>query len=437
MPLKFRSFPPYTIVRPSIQQVGRWRPREIFMIPSSISGEATGGLVFLIFVFVFACVIRVIMKNVPTRFLKDFDVFSKNPRRNLARMMAFGVALLLSSMASGDEPGFQNIFKPLPEASYITKPGSTLLVKNMPPVYSQGGLGICHGYSSAAVLQQYLCEQDNWDCQHLPDKNTISPLGMSTFSRPSDVSKKVNDFERYEGIDARKGGSGAVDLINGGMVGMVYSNACYNFDKFMKVHSGDEALIFKQFGHLEDSYKLAHRDLKKACIDCLAAEIEDRFNRKVTPENIKKALDKKTFEEFLYVIFFWDCDQVVELVPRPDTTIFPESRRSDYDTVIAKIREVLSSGKPINLDSICFSGDPLNCTEGHSVVISGYRVMCLASGGDCRDALQIHNSWGQEWQDAYEGGWVDAKTLLDTTGYQPGILSWLKVINWAEYHAHQ
>ncbi|WGS48515.1 hypothetical protein LFL96_12020 [Paraburkholderia sp. D15] len=335
-----------------------------------------------------------------------------------------------------------DIFKALPLSDYSVKDGTTLLVKNMPPVESQGGLPICHGYSAAAIVQQYLCEVDNWDCQHLSQERKIAPIGMATYSKLSDAKKKINDFEGYEGVVLA--GSGALNLINGAVfIGMTYSNICYPYEKVVAENSNDTRVLDDKFEKLKSSYKDAHRDPQSACIDCLADELQRDFDKKVAANDLKAAVAQDTFEKFLYSTLLYGCDEVVEIVPKPVVHVFPSAtggaaykrvrqdevqpsqRLSSYGPTIEKIRGVLATGRPVQVDGICVDGKPNACKSGHSVVIAGYREMCSSSGKGCREALLIHNSWGEDWQEKHDGGWVDAYTLLETTGYASGTLSWL------------
>jgi hypothetical protein len=104
-----------------------------------------------------------------------------------------------------------------------------------------------------------------------------------------------------------------------------------------------------------------------------------------------------------------------------------EDRQSLYEQAMDKVKDLLSRQIPLSLDYCAEpTGNSLeNCKMAHAVVVRGYKRIC-SEGSDCRDALQIQNSLGQKWQDDFDDGWVDAKTLLDKTFYDKASMSWLE-----------
>lgn len=342
------------------------------------------------------------------------------------------IALFFSSQSYAD---FEDIFVkavPTPQNALVIKDGSTQEVANMPNVEDQDSLGTCHGFSSACVLQEYLCSQRQWDCQNLPDTKKVSGLGMAAFDKQSEAGDPTV-YDNYKAINLE--GSGASDLLNSvGLAKKTYSNACHPFDQIVSKFSGNERAMSEFFHKLEVDAKYAAPEPGQKtegglCSDCLVkdAAMLNVDNAKMLAA-IKNVHDK-TFDQFLYSIFLDQCTDLLAIVPKAEVHIFPnnpDKQPSNYKETIAKIHDFLSTSKhPINLDGVCLIGTATNCTERHSVVIAGYREICKAGNVDCHESLKIQNSWGKTWQNEYDGGWVDAKTLLDTTGYNNGILSWL------------
>lgn len=134
--------------------------------------------------------------------------------------------------------------------------------------------------------------------------------------------------------------------------------------------------------------------------------------------NLKQALAKKSYDEFLYTLFFADCK--LKDVSRGFRQVkFPQDDMAvTNDELKQKIKEGLSADHPVLFPNLCMNMQNGKCAEGHSIVITGYKKMCC--GSKCTDVFKVHNSWGQEWQDRNNGGWVSANDLLDKTQWTLG-----------------
>lgn len=315
----------------------------------------------------------------------------------------------------------------------------------MPKVMSQDTLGLCYSFAAAAIMTAEKCRIEKKDCNNLPDSEVFSPLDVARFGNDPDGE---NTFESsYRGI--REGGPGAFTLeVAATFVGNAASQQCMSLDKVLTkiggAQMGTEAQVaaFKRLRKKYDEY----RKIDPNCQTCLSdffatakTEVDKDFAVDTDPARLLKAFSEETYEKFFdRLVTPKECARAknrayFEGMGSTEISLFPKKgHKANYANSIAEIKKQLSAGHPILLSNIClnekYSDDcPAPGVEGgnkHATVISGYRRMC-DKANKCYDAVQIHNSWGQEWQDTYNGGWVDAETLLNYTGYPEQMLAWL------------
>lgn len=344
----------------------------------------------------------------------------------------------------------------------IFKAGNIVLeqvVGNMPKVESQDSLGICFAFSSAAVLQQFYCTKKKLDCQNLDLKKKISPLQMAAFSTNGDP-ENIKDLESYDSI--QEGGSGRKSLINAiDVTQMGFTDSCFPWDQFVSKHGEDPQVHAAIFEKLKTAYVDHKKTEATFCLDCLSKTLQQEFDMKIDDVRLLEALRTKTYQHFLYAIFLKDrendpvntyCKDLIGF-STGSIEIFPKEKGviSNYKDVMEVIKKVTANKMSLNLDGICMerkeNGECV-CTEmangkcvkeaRHSVAIAGYEKACLQTDacknscekkGCYREAVKIHNSWGKSWQNKFDGGWVDAETLIkETEPLSKGILSWINPV---------
>ncbi|MDT4843435.1 hypothetical protein FQZ97_773690 [compost metagenome] len=325
--------------------------------------------------------------------------------------------------------------------------GSELQIENMPRTTNQQGFGNCFAHSAAMIFNFYACRSQGIDCQSAPLDQLASTLDMTRFgSMPEGEPDYLASYSRID-----EGGSGALALqISTVLVGTVASEACFPSETLYKdMAASDQRLTSDQL-HLQrnnlerlKAFYATYRDIVPPCIDCPledtdpVLEFSQLSNAQPTAEQLYQALGEATFGAFLdSAIFPQPCSEAVGRAhfEFKDSMVFKYYPRAEkqrnYASVMASIKKSISANNPVLLQNVCVKEEGESCFKGdengHSVVIYGYRRMCADDEIECYDALRIKNSWGEQWQQEHDDGWVAAGELLDSTGYRKGILSWLE-----------
>ena len=332
---------------------------------------------------------------------------------------------------------------------YTEAPGTTREVSNMPRVRTQGQLPMCYAMTASVVAQRHICNLKGIaDCANLTGAEKsieISPLSMLAWSKVSSPERAVDSFLSYLSLDFTGGGSSTTALAVGGDYFVFAKDSCFDFDKFVR-HYGSISSTPEQAEEKAIQWELAYAELKYVfeknknpslraamktpssspqdeCIDCVLVNrnLFTRIDRKRPDE----ALEKNSFREFLYNLLLGNCGRFA-FAPRPTWQVYPgPGQTTSKDELRQKIMRVVDNKLPVALQGICLSRDGANeCTQFHSVVIAGHKQVCITPG-NCRILFKVHNSWGIEWQDQYDNGWVDANSILENINYsRNGMLSW-------------
>lgn len=317
---------------------------------------------------------------------------------------------------------------PKPNIIYEEVAGSKVEIKNMPAVKSQDDLGECRAFSLATMIQKRLCDTTTppiTNCKAPPDGKSISSFGMMLYTNSfqqdmSSFQPRMKDQDSmYQIINS---------IVTDG-IGFI-EESCKPFDKFINnlrsAGSGMQVKRDKFFNYLEKLYnsKRAKTEAEVAdCPECLV-EItkETGFDRNVL--DLKKALSYKTYNEFLYSLFFEGCDTKKYNINLSNKVQFypDDSIKSAPVDLKNKVKEVLiKEGQPVLFPRLCTAiGSQGLCPEGHSLVISGFKRVCSGIN-NCKDVIKVHNSWGEDWQKINNNGWIDADNFFnDTMRYEDG-----------------
>ncbi|MBK9323995.1 MAG: hypothetical protein IPM97_13800 [Bdellovibrionaceae bacterium] len=361
------------------------------------------------------------------------------------KFLVLMLAIFVATESSAQIYGF-NTF----DSSYGPN-GDELQVKNMPPVRSQDTLGVCYAFSASAIIEHTICKENKLDCKDLPNDQRPSVLDLARYATdPSKLQDKSdpNSYPKELGNEFTFGMDIILNMFN---TESVSKESCAPFDNIVsKARSvneqrADEEKMWLQFRNAYDMYKIKSKDCEQCALDYATTtgkDLQKSYNLKTNNLEMLKAFGAATYQEFLFRalvpencgkagkrIRFYTTEKKMGIWPLEDTN------KPNYDVAITKIKEQLSNDRPVLVNSLCTLKQPnrecikttSNGTEsgGHGLVITGFRKMCNKSG-KCYDAVKVHNSWGQAWQDANNDGWVEAKELLDRTRYQYGTLSWIE-----------
>lgn len=331
----------------------------------------------------------------------------------------------------------------------------------MPPMRSQDSLPICTAFSSAAVVQYQVCKKMPGACKDgvpTSGKFTVSPLSTLAWTRTNDGTGVQGNSSNFENLQFYYSGTtGASEALqNASFTPTFFAESCFPFDQFANNEANPK------FGGIEGIIKVIESEYKKAklegdglCEDCLrdspmvgAANALGISSDKIKEKLVEAKTGKATPGQFLHKLMLENCPDLISFRPSQKLKFdsFPKDAKDlAYQPMIEKIKEVLkvqedggTVGNPLTLDNICieFKSDG-TCKSFHSVAITGYRKVCKNVSSEsipendkkercavqCRDVLKVHNSWGGDWQRAWEKkmglkegdgeGWVDAKQLTE------------------------
>ncbi len=309
--------------------------------------------------------------------------------------------------------------KEKPNIIYKEVRGSRIEIPNMPAYKNQGDLGVCRAYALGAILQKHTCDKRKIaDCKNPDPRFSISYFGLTAYTN---VSVNMDDtfFNDSIGADGWKSSYRIVDDIHVSGV------------ELPTVQCFDDRVIAKHFPASAagegpwKAFLLRLRDYYTsgpAIDESKYAEIESELKKNlgVIPSRqlVSKALTSKSYERFLYSLFFGDCE--FELFPSNFlVTAYPQdtldaSENNIKDMIIIGLKE----GKPVLFPNVCLERQSDGrCVEGkgHATVISGYRKVSPDDNSKVKDIFKVHNSWGPEWQASNNDGWVDADQLVKFT----------------------
>ncbi|MCY1392132.1 hypothetical protein D9M71_69930 [compost metagenome] len=367
--------------------------------------------------------------------------------------MARGLALLLICAPLAQEAHAEGTFELIPR-EYRARPDSILQIDNMPRVRSQGGLGFCYSFVAATLIDEANCSARNVaNCAAVPDSEKASVLDLARFGRkPADNADRAQRLS-YSGL--RYGGNPEESLYNGAIrANAIVRESCAPFERLTSdIRSRRVATILdiRNISAIEKAYRRVHPQVAR-CGNCAAVaidhaihEIRRRYDLAVSDRGLAAAFEQDSYSKFLDRLLIPEAcrtpDNFMRLVGGWQIANYPDrlDGKSEYYRLLAKIREVLASKRPLGIN-FC-AEDNLRATSmkscgkisvngrasgyGHTAVITGYRLVCTKEGR-CRDSLQIVNSWGEAWQAANDGGWIGARPLLDRTFYEPEAIFWLE-----------
>lgn len=338
-------------------------------------------------------------------------------------------------------------------------PSFNVQIENMPAVQSQDTVGSCFGCGAATIVQKFLCDSDpeykklNLKCNSLPRDKVVSQLSMIAWAdtnetKPKEQPKELKEIpgqtKNHTNIklydDTNKFSSGANALKNSTKMFKFMPESCYPFDQLVSKYGNTDSTLFenvyKRTKLLYESMKFSTEAENGQCNECIN-QLNSNFNTTFTQETLISALNKDTFGEFLYTLIFKNCKSILSDV-RPQFNSIPGEASSTLPKteVFNNIKKILDKKKPILISKLCLEVDSKTdkCISSHSTVISGYRRVCPSKNFNdhkCKTQLKIHNCWGEDWQKANNGGWLNAEDLIVHLNYGNsyiigGELSWLE-----------
>jgi hypothetical protein len=327
-----------------------------------------------------------------------------------------------------------------PTIIYEEIAGTRIEIPDMPAYKTQDDIGDCRAFSLGVLLQNYTCRKwksDIPDCKNPPADSAISYFGLMAYTNIVPYTTEELQELKMEGFSEegliragagntfqpnQKGARGMNEIIddlskNGSRLIL---ESCRSSDAFAKSFSssGQKGLDKRDefFTYLKGIYERLKNTNANNIKDCSAevSKLNNYVDLKFNQTTLKKALTKNNFDQFLYTLFFDECEK--EQFP---AGFSPQAYPADYMNVTPndiknQIIDGLRIGKPVLFPSLCVSKDQGDaCSMSHSLVISGYKK--VKDGSSKKDVFKLHNSWGPEWQKKNNDGWVDADVFCHNT----------------------
>lgn len=370
----------------------------------------------------------------------EFQLYLPDFRSYIYQMGPYLVAVFFTfaSQAFANNLGFVPV-----SSDYKKSISDEAVVTNMAPVRSQDSLGICYSFVAGTIIDTVRCKIKNTDCSKLPSDQKASVLDLGRFGITSDKDPSVNKGEsHYDFKGIYEGGHPALILDRLKRSGSYVSEKCAPFDQIVNKsdsHLRNLEMLDASWSRLQstyNNYKSKERDCPTCAADFASTAIDDirqDFELKSSNTQILKAFAEESYSKFLDKLLVpEECQTNWRKMLRYPSTVeaehFPkEDKKNYYEETMKKIKEVLKMDLPMGLSFCMDSGASSlkSCKNGHGVVITGYRKFCKAPN-NCREALKVQNSWGSQWQKDNDDGWVDAKVILDRSGYEKASLTWMQ-----------
>lgn len=299
------------------------------------------------------------------------------------------------------------------DSTYKDTPKSTFEVTSIGPIKAQDGVGLCYGFSSTTLLENYRCRELKLDCNN--PNNILSSLDVTSY------------------YDQRR------SLKEGGYSNVILSNIQRSSRKIAKEECVKFSTIVQQLGNQKEEkdgekkgwffliskwneYKGINPELKRNdCVSCLANSIKSTLVNIQTPaDQISDAFtNSRTLEEFLYQsILPKECLQEKNIltIPEFETKVYPGYREAYSSTALSKkIESILLSNMPLEMSFCVRQGATCSKGAAHSIALVGIKEACSSVDQDCRLLVKIKNSYGLSWQQQNNDGWVDLNTLVESS----------------------
>lgn len=294
--------------------------------------------------------------------------------------------------------------------NYIAQPGGSFEVNNMSPTKSQDGIGLCYGFSSTSLLENYRCRELKLNC--LDPAQHLSPLDVSSYflnRDPRSIQEAGNANTLLNNFRHSRKKLASENCAK-------YSSLVYKASKEFKASEGQG---WKLLVDSWNQFKNKNIFQKAQQVSCVVGSLKLQITGLQTPaDQIEDAfLTATSLENFLFkAIMPTQCLEEDKLVSIPDFAInsYPAfQEKYNEETLANKIESVLLNNIPLEM-MICTEEAAKNsCPQGkgHSIVLQGIRESCSAITEDCRTMVRVKNSYGWGWQRDNNDGWVDLQTL--------------------------
>jgi hypothetical protein len=302
----------------------------------------------------------------------------------------------------------------LKESGFVDSSGTTTIISPSTPTKAQDGIGLCYGFSATSLLEHHRCSVNNSSCQNPSDQ--LSSLDVTSNANPGSIVE---------------GGHSARILSNIQSKLKVAKEECVRFSALVHEYSDSKGFRYsnerggwKVFADKWREFKGLKQDTpRNDCVTCMADAIKSTLVNIQTPrEQIIDAFNtSSTLEQFLYKSLLpSQClkDNNMATIPPFVARGFPSYKdQLTVDSLSKKVETILLNGLPLEIGICTMLQEEGKCREdqGHSIALFGIKEVCSRSQNICKTMVKVKNSYGQTWQEQNDDGWVDLRSLAESS----------------------
>jgi hypothetical protein len=221
-----------------------------------------------------------------------------------------------------------------PTIIYEEIDGTKIEIPEMPAYKTQDDIGDCRAFSLAVLLQHYTCQKwksDIPNCKNPPADSAISYFGLMAYTNRvpykteelQELKMKGRNKEEFErngsantfqpNQESSRGMDTIIDDLSKNGCRLILES-CRSSDAFAKSFSssGQKGLDKRDefFSYLKSIFERLNNNNKAVIKDCTSevSKLNNYVDLKFTQATLNKALTKNNFDQFLYTLFFDECE---------------------------------------------------------------------------------------------------------------------------------
>lgn len=296
------------------------------------------------------------------------------------------------------------------------------------PIKAQDGIGLCYGFSATSLLESYRCRELKLNCDD--PKEFLSSLDVTSYYERKSLKEGGDTYRIFSNIENSKRKIAKEECVQ-------FSALVHQMVDYKNIMQKDEKRGWIFLVKKWNEYRGIGKDVRRNdCVACLADEIKKNLPNVQTPiDQLKDAFTSShSMEEFLYKSLLpAQCmeENKMASIPEFKSKSYPGyNEKADANAVAKKVESLLLSSIPVEI-SICTQKDFTDkCTaqSAHSIALFGIKQVCSSRKNDCRTMVKVKNSYGNTWQLQNNNGWVNLKSLADSSFLltQNNNISWIE-----------
>lgn len=307
-------------------------------------------------------------------------------------MRIISLILMLSFSDNGIASSYRRLGK-------LYKDTQVHTIDNYPTIRTQDGVGICYAVTVTQLLNYQYCKQNKLNCKEA--KNQISLLDVTAYS------------EYYAKTISEGGYPHSLLRSLKQQTDSIFKEQCLPFELLSHKDGEKDKAQGQGYKSLREIYDKHPRYLSPEEQMCHAKTIKSILSIEKDIEAILNAFQATSVAQFVYEVAVKDeCLDEQQKIDLPDfhTGVYPsfsDQEEATPESLLGKVEKLVLNDIPVGISFCTNSSEECGA---HAVSINGIKEVC--NKDDCRIMLKLHNSYGQSWQNFYNGGWVDGENLM-------------------------